>query len=134
MERMPATDLMKAVNRHVSEDGMTFLHPFDDMNLIQGHARLDTASHVLLSMIVTEGFHCSCGLEILEDVPDVDVVLVCCGGGGLVSGIAAAIKLSGKTDCRVIAVEPEAGEVTFCWATYLICICEIRFLHFRIPI
>lgn len=78
-------------------------------------------------MIVTEGFHCSCGLEILEDVPDVDVVLVCCGGGGLVSGIAAAIKLSGKTDCRVIAVEPEAGEVIFCWATCFVYVKSVSF-------
>jgi threonine dehydratase len=46
----------------------------------------------------------------MEDVPNVDIVLVCCGGGGLVSGIAAAIKLSGKTDCQVIAVEPKAGK------------------------
>lgn len=51
----------------------------------------------------------SCGLEILEDVPDVDVIVVCCGGGGLLSGIAAAVKLSGKTKCQVIGVEPEAG-------------------------
>ena len=47
----------------------------------------------------------------MEDFPGIDIVLVCCGGSGLVSGIAAAIKLSGKTDCQVIAVEPKAGEV-----------------------
>jgi threonine dehydratase len=35
-----------------------------------------------------------------------DIVLVCCGGGGLVSGIASAIKLSGLTDCKIYAVEP----------------------------
>lgn len=89
VERMPTADLMTAVNRHVSEEGMIFLHPFDDLKLILGYA--------------------SCGLEIMEDVPNVDIVLVCCGGGGLVSGIAAAIKLSGKTDCQVIAVEPKAA-------------------------
>ena len=50
----------------------------------------------------------SVGLEIMEDVGEFDVVLVCCGGGGSVSGIASAIKLSGKnSNCRVYAVEPE---------------------------
>ena len=53
-------------------DSGLFLHPFDDLNLISGYG--------------------SVGREILEDVPDVDVVLVCCGGGGLVAGVAAAIK------------------------------------------
>ena len=46
------------------------------------------------------------GLEILEDLPDVDVVLAPVGGGGLVSGIAAAIKQSGRSAARVIGVEP----------------------------
>ncbi|MGL6280151.1 MAG: pyridoxal-phosphate dependent enzyme, partial [Gaiella sp.] len=43
------------------------------------------------------------GLEILEDVPDVDVIIVPTGGGGLVSGIAAAV---GELGVRVVAVEP----------------------------
>ena len=55
----------------------------------------------------------SAGLEIMEDAPEVDVVLVCCGGGGLVSGIAAAIKLSGNENCRVYAIEPEGCECIF---------------------
>jgi threonine dehydratase len=46
------------------------------------------------------------GVEILEDVPDANVVLVPVGGGGLVSGIATAIK-GLRPDARVIAVEPE---------------------------
>ena len=50
------------------------------------------------------------GLEILDDVPDPDIVLVCCGGGALLSGISAAIKLSGRTDCRIYGVEPEGGD------------------------
>jgi threonine dehydratase len=36
---MPTADLMTAVNRHVSEEGMIFLHPFDDLKLILGYAR-----------------------------------------------------------------------------------------------
>ena len=43
-----------------------FLHPFDDRHLIAGYGSL--------------------GKEILEDVPDVDFVLICCGGGGLLGG------------------------------------------------
>jgi threonine dehydratase len=63
-----------------------FLHPFDDDRFIAGNG--------------------SVGLEILEDLPDVDVVLVQVGGGGLVSGIATAVK-GAKPDARVVAVEPE---------------------------
>ena len=51
----------------------------------------------------------SIGLEILEVVPDPDIVIVCCGGGGLVAGIAAGIKLSGCSHCKVYAVEPTGG-------------------------
>jgi threonine dehydratase len=46
------------------------------------------------------------GLEILEDLPDVETVLVPVGGGGMISGVAAAIKLS-KPSAKVIGVEPE---------------------------
>ena len=46
------------------------------------------------------------GLEILEDCPEVDLVLVPIGGGGLISGIASAIKLSGSK-AKVVGVEPE---------------------------
>lgn len=48
-------------------------------------------------------------MEILESGVKPDVVLVCCGGGGLVSGIAAGLKLSGLQDCRIYAVEPEGA-------------------------
>src|SRR5438034_6730625 len=46
------------------------------------------------------------GLEILEDLPDVDLVLVPIGGGGLISGVSTAIKLS-KPNVTIIGVEPE---------------------------
>jgi threonine dehydratase len=46
------------------------------------------------------------GLEIVEDLPDVDVVLVQVGGGGLVSGIATAVK-GLRPEARVVAIEPE---------------------------
>lgn len=64
--------------------GRIFVHPFDDPVVIAGAGTV--------------------GLEILEQVPDVDTVVVSCGGGGLVSGIAAACVPAGV---RVVAVEPE---------------------------
>jgi threonine dehydratase len=70
------------------QHGFTLLHPFDDEVVIAGHA--------------------SAGLEILEDLPDVDVVIVPIGGGGLISGIAAAIKLQ-RPLVRIIGVEPEGA-------------------------
>jgi len=71
-----------------AEHGYTLLHPFDDEAVIAGHG--------------------SVGLEILEDLPDVDVVLVPVGGGGLISGIAAAIKLQ-RPLVRIVGVEPEGA-------------------------
>ena len=68
------------------QTGRVFVHPFDDPTVIAGAGTV--------------------GLEILEDVPDVDTIVVACGGGGLVSGIAAACVPAGV---RVIAVEPEAS-------------------------
>ena len=65
--------------------GLTMVPPFDHEWIIEGQG--------------------TCGLEILEQVPDVAVVVVPVGGGGLVSGVAAAIKLS-HPDVSVVGVEP----------------------------
>ncbi|MEP7200366.1 MAG: threonine/serine dehydratase [Chloroflexota bacterium] len=70
------------------EHGYTFVHPFDDPHVIAGQATI--------------------GMEILADLPDVEVVAVQIGGGGLLSGIAAAIKLN-KPGVRVIGVESASG-------------------------
>src|SRR5581483_1471356 len=70
----------------VAETGRTLVHPFDDPVVIAGQGTV--------------------GLEVVEDVPDVDVVLVPCGGGGLVAGVAAAVKAL-RPKARVVAVEPE---------------------------
>jgi threonine dehydratase len=68
------------------ETGRTLVHPYDDPLVMAGQGTV--------------------GLEILEDVPAVEIVLVPVGGGGLISGIATAVK-GMKPDIRVIAVEPE---------------------------
>jgi threonine dehydratase len=70
----------------IEETGRTLVHPFDDPIVMAGQGTV--------------------GLEILEDAPQADVVLVQVGGGGLVSGIATAVK-GMNPDARVIAIEPE---------------------------
>lgn len=70
--------------RLAAERGLTMVHPFDDLELIAGQGTV--------------------GLEILEDVPEVDVVVVPIGGGGLISGIAAAIRTR-EPRVRIIGVE-----------------------------
>ena len=70
----------------IAETGRTLVHPYDDPAVMAGQGTV--------------------GLEIVEDVPDVDVVLVQVGGGGLVSGIATAVK-GMRPDARVVAIEPE---------------------------
>jgi threonine dehydratase len=70
----------------IAETGRTLVHPYDDPVVMAGQGTV--------------------GLEIVEDVPEVDVVLVQVGGGGLVSGIATAVK-GLRPDARIVAVEPE---------------------------
>jgi threonine dehydratase len=74
-----------ALERIRDERGLTFVHPFEDPMVMAGHG--------------------SVGLELLEDLPDVDVVVVGVGGGGLISGIAAAIREQ-RPEVRVYGVEP----------------------------
>ena len=70
--------------RLVRERGLTYIHPFDDLQLIAGQGTI--------------------GLEILEDWPGADVIVVPIGGGGLISGIALAAK-SINPNVRIIGVE-----------------------------
>src|SRR5437899_8587095 len=70
----------------VESTGRTLVHPYDDPYVMAGQGTV--------------------GLEILEDVPEADIVLVQVGGGGLISGIATAVK-GLRPEARVIAVEPE---------------------------
>ena len=68
----------------VRDRGLTYVHPFDDLQLIAGQGTL--------------------GLEIIRDWPEVDVVVVPIGGGGLISGVAMAVKAFNPS-VRVIGVE-----------------------------
>jgi threonine dehydratase len=84
-----APDIPKAFERLdelIEETGRTLVHPYDDPLVMAGQGTV--------------------GVEIVEDAPETEIVLVQVGGGGLVSGIATAIK-GMKPDARVIAIEPE---------------------------
>ena len=76
-------------NRHAlayaEKTGATYVHPFADADVVAGQGTL--------------------GLEILEDMPDIHVVLVAIGGGGLAAGLGTAIKAL-RPDVRVIGIEP----------------------------
>jgi threonine dehydratase len=96
IERLGATivratydECWKTVEAHGSERMRGhFVHPFDDDRFIAGNA--------------------TAGLEILEDLPDVDIVIAPLGGGGLLSGIHAVTRAL-KPDVRVYAAEPETA-------------------------
>ena len=70
------------------ENGYVFVHPFNDEDVIEGQGTI--------------------ALEILDELPDADIILVPLGGGGLVSGIASAAKLK-NPQVKVIGVEPEGA-------------------------
>lgn len=70
----------------IETTGRTLVHPYDDPVVMAGQGTV--------------------GLEIFEDAPEADLVLVQVGGGGLISGIATAIKGLNR-DARIVAVEPE---------------------------
>ena len=77
-------DAAREAERLTAEHGYTFAHPFNDPLVIAGQGTI--------------------GLEILEQLPDVEQIVVPIGGGGLISGIAFAVKHL-KPDCRVIGVQ-----------------------------
>lgn len=78
-------DFMFALQK---ERRLTFVHPFDDPHVIAGQGTV--------------------GLEIVEDVPTVDLVVVPVGGGGLISGISTAVKAL-RPQARMVGVEPQGA-------------------------
>ncbi len=80
-----AAQAFARVHEICEERGLTFLHPFDDEEVVAGHA--------------------SCGLEILEELPAAGTIVVPVGGGGLTSGICAAVAATGS-EAEVWGVEP----------------------------
>jgi len=85
------TALRALVAKIQEETGAYFLHPYDDEHMITGHGSL--------------------GLEILAELPDADVLVAGIGGGGLISGVAAAVAARGGR-ARVIGVEPAGANST----------------------
>jgi threonine dehydratase len=82
-------DLLSTMQQVQQERSLTFVHPFDDPVIIAGAGTL--------------------GLEIVEDVPEVDVVIAGCGGGGMLSGISAAVRQA-RPSARVVGVEPMGAD------------------------
>ena len=74
------------------EAGATFVHPFDDPFVIAGQGTV--------------------GLELLEDVPDLNTIIVPIGGGGLISGISIAAKTL-NPNTRIVGVQPEGAQAIY---------------------
>ncbi len=85
-------DLLNPCLALQKERGLALVHPFDDPLVMAGHGTI--------------------GLELLEDLPDLELVLVPVGGGGLLSGIAAAIK-GRRPDTWVVGVEPTGADIVY---------------------
>lgn len=85
-------DAQVEVERLVREQGMTMVPPFDHPDVIAGQGTL--------------------GLDLLEQVPQAEAVLVQVSGGGLISGVAAALKAK-KPDIRIIGVSMERGAAMY---------------------
>jgi threonine dehydratase len=84
-EGTTSVERLKLAQRLVDERGLTMVPPFDHEWIIEGQG--------------------TCGLEILDQVPQTTVIVVPVGGGGLVSGVAAAVKQA-RPDVKVVGVEP----------------------------
>jgi len=87
---LASSERLEVAERLVKEHGYVVVAPYDDERIIAGQA--------------------TCGLEIMEEMPDVDLVLSPVSGGGLLSGIATAVKRL-RPEAKVWGVEPElAGD------------------------
>jgi threonine dehydratase len=88
IELIPRPEVMTAMQDGRYDDRPGFIHPFNDPLVAAGNGTI--------------------GLEILEDLPDVETIIVPVGGGGLVLGIASAVKAE-RPDARIYAVQPLGG-------------------------
>ncbi|TQM95729.1 threonine dehydratase [Ornithinimicrobium humiphilum] len=79
-------ECIEEARRHEEREGSVFIPPFDHPDIVAGQG--------------------TCGLEILEQVPDVRTIVVATGGGGLLAGIATAVKAI-KPDVRIVGVQAE---------------------------
>lgn len=85
-------DACDAAFKYQEENGGVFIHPFDDVDVIAGQGTI--------------------GLEILEQIPDFDAVIVPVGGGGLIAGIAFVVKML-NPNCKVYGVQA-SGASSMC--------------------
>jgi threonine ammonia-lyase medium form len=92
MEGTTSTERHTRALQLANDHGYVVIPPFDDPAIIAGQGTV--------------------GLEILEDLPDVQAILVPVGGGGLLSGVAAYVKQT-RRECKVIGVEPEVADAMF---------------------
>jgi threonine dehydratase len=83
-------DTEQHARQYADEHNMLYLSPYNDEQVIAGQG--------------------TCGLEILEQLPDIDAVFVAVGGGGLISGVGSALKAH-NPDIRVYGCQPEASAV-----------------------
>ena len=79
-------DALVRARQHAAETGAVLIHPFDHSDIVAGQGTV--------------------GLEVLEECPDVRTVVVCTGGGGLLAGVAAAVK-GIRPDVRIVGVQAE---------------------------
>lgn len=90
VECLPSLEAREQQTREIQkETGATFLHPSNDYSVILGQG--------------------SAGLELLQEIPDLDVLIVPVGGGGLIAGVAMAAHFFGK-NCKVMGAEPETAD------------------------
>lgn len=83
-------EALTEAQRHADETGAVFVHPFDNVDVVAGQGTI--------------------GLEILDQVPDVDTILMGVGGGGLLAGVAVAVKARARElgrEIRIIGVQAE---------------------------
>ncbi|WP_169928352.1 threonine ammonia-lyase [Labilithrix luteola] len=85
-------DAHAAALEHAARDGLTYVHPFADPDVVAGQGTV--------------------ALEALEQIPEVDLFIVAIGGGGLAAGVASAVKRK-RPEARIIGVEPVGAPTLF---------------------